>query len=1035
MASSGVGEQLGPYRLLGRLGRGGMGVVYAAEHVRLGRRAALKLLAPQLGADPAFRERFVRESQLLAAIEHPNIIPIYDAGEADGLLYIAVRYVEGTDLAKLIEQEGALPVDRALSIVEQAGSALDAAHARGLVHRDVKPANILLDQPTGRVFLTDFGVAKRQGDDRTATGLIMGTIHYAAPEQVQGQAVGPPADVYALGGVLFEALSGRKTFEKETDVAVIFAHALEAPPALSELRPDLPPAIDRVIETALAKDPADRYESCGALVADARAALGAEVEGEPDLGVRPSVELAAAPLASNLPSPPLPLIGRQREVDELERLLRGSDVRLLTLTGPGGTGKTRLAVEVATSVADAFPGGAVFVDLVPVSQPDLVMPALAETLGVEEGSDSARATSAMLEAVCARLQGSPRLLVLDNFEHLLPAARIVSDLLAAVPTLKVVVTSQASLKLGYEHEYVVPPLALPEPEEAAEVDAAARSPAVALFVDRARAVAPDFELTVDNVSAVTGICARLDGLPLAIELAVARLRVLSPEMILARLESALDLLTAGPRDLPARHRTLRAAIDWSYELLEPEGQTIFQRLAVFAGGFTLDAAEVVCTTGDGGADVLRTVESLLDQSLLRPADSGGRFRMLQSIQEYALFRLLERGDADELRRRHARHYLSLAVSAQPELVGPDQAAWVRRLDAEVGNLRAAFDWALESDELELGLRAAWALTRFWSVAGHMSEGRQWLNQALDRASGVDPAVRARALFAAGYGALGQGDFEDASTRFGESLALAREIGDDHAVAMSLAQLGWLVAARGEGTRAIAISEESLALARRLRDPRTASVALANLAETAVARGDYDRAAKLFGESLALRRDAGDSRNVANALLELGRIELARGEDQRAVSLLDEGLRLARELGDTWGVSVALASLGGVALARGDYDGAAEPLTQSLVLCSERRDKRLAAECLAGLALVALEHDDPVRAARLGGAADRMRKAVGAAPSSVERVLDDRHRWAGPAALGPAAFEAERQRGAALPFADAVAYGLEAARSARPASQI
>jgi non-specific serine/threonine protein kinase len=1029
-------ETLGPYRLLRELGHGGMGLLYEAEHIQLERKVALKLLAPKLAADPSFRERFVRESQLLAAMEHPNIIPIYDAGEVDGLLYIAMRLVEGSDLGHLIAREGPLPPELALSLLEQVASALDAAHARDLVHRDVKPANILVDEDRGRVFLTDFGVARwgRTEGGQTAIDAIVGTVDYAAPEQLQGGQVGPAADVYALGGVLFEALTGHRAYERDTDVAVIFAHALEPPPAASELRPELPPAIDNVLGTAMAKDPGERYPTCQALVGDARAALGAAAapRAAPIAVPLPPGSIArTVPFQARLPVPAAPLIGRGRELGELGGLLWDESIRLLTLTGPSGAGKTRLAIEAAGVASGRFPGGIAFVDLAPISAPDLFLPALSVTLGVAERIDGdGKARDDLLQALCTWLAAAPTLLLLDSFEHLVAAAPTVAELLAAVPSLRLLVTSHAPLHLRQEHEYQVPPLAFPDAVEASDLEAATASPAVALFLDRALAVAPDFSVDEDTVAVVSAICARLDGLPLAIELAASRVRLLSPQAILARLENALEFLTGGAQDLPARHQTLRAAIDWSYGLLEPAEQVLFERLGVFAGGFTLEAAESICGVADHPDEVLAGIESLHRKSLLQREDASAsepRLTLLHPIQEYALYRLLERGELGELRRRHANYYLRLAEEAEAELVGPEQATWVGHLELESGNLRAALAWALEGDQLEHGMRAAGALSRFWSIRGQVSEGRLWLDQALRRGSDVDPGVRAKALFAAGYAALGQGDFSEAVDRFADSLALARAANDEQGVASSLAQLGWLSSARGEFERSVALSEESLSLARRLGDARTASLALATLGEAAAAHGDYDRSAELLVECLELRRAAGDRRNVANALLNLGRIELVRGREEQAASLLDEGLELARELRDTWGIAVGLSSNAVAALLREDRGRARELLAESLTLCWERRDRRLAAECLAGLATVAAQAGNPARAARLSGAAGHVRETTGAVPSPLERLLEELRSAAPPEAPSAETLAAEEARGRAFSFEQAVADALGEAK--------
>jgi predicted ATPase/predicted Ser/Thr protein kinase len=1021
-----IGMQLAGYRIEGELGRGGMGLVYGAEHLRLGRRAALKVLSPELAADPGFRERFIRESQLIAAIEHPNIIPIYDAGEADGLLYIAMRYVDGDDLKTIIERERQLDSERTLAIVEQAAAALDAAHARDLVHRDVKPANILVDSATGRAFLSDFGVAK-QGGRRglTSEGLFLGTIDYAPPEQIKGSPMSSAADLYALGCVLYECLAGAPPFAKETDVAVVHAHLLDPPPKLSERRPDLPAALDDVIATALAKDEADRHRSCGELVAALRGALQSapaavfpERAPSARAAVPPPPAAEAAPKPSNLPQPATPLVGRRQELDETLELLARPDVRLLTLTGPGGTGKTRLAVELAASMQEEFPGGVVFVDLAQVNDPALVLARIAEELGVEEPVGAVPgANASLVDALRARLADDRLLLLLDNFEQVLAAAPLVAELLAGAPGLEVLVTSRAPLRVRGEQEYPVPPLQLPDPNRLPDLQSLSQSAAVALFLARAQAAKPGFSLDEENAAAIADICVRLDGLPLAIELAAARVKLLPPRALQSRLANRLQLLTGGARDLPSRHQTLRSTLDWSYELLDLPPRLFFARLAVFAGGCTIEAAEAVCDTSAGlePGVIADGLALLVDEGLLRPgegADAEPRFDMLQTIHEYALFRLIESGELEELRRRHAEWFLALAEQAEPELFGRAQAAWVTRLEEEAANLRAALGWSLESGRLELGLRIAGALLRFWSVRGQMSEGRTWLDQALAQDGSVRGAVRAKALYAAAYAALGQGDYSEAFRLFEESLALYRRLGDISGVARSLAQLGWLLIARGEFERAKAFSDESLTLARDANDKPTSSVALANLAETAFAHSDYVRAKGLFEESLALRRELGDRRNVANALIHLGRTELMRGEDERAVALLEEGLEVARELRDTWGISLALTTLAHAALRRDDWTQARALLAEALTAAQKRGDKRIAAECLQATAGVVTAEGDLLRAVRVWAAADALRASIGASSSPAEREIAER--WLEPArAMLGKTFDAEWERGRRL----------------------
>ena len=1025
-----VGSQIGSYRIQSELGRGAMGHVFLAEHVNLGRKAALKLLAPALASDEAFRERFVRESQLIAAIEHPNMIPIFDAGEVDGALFIAMRYVEGYNLRELVDREGRLAADHALEIIDQVAAALDAAHAREIVHRDVKPENILIDVPTDRAYLTDFSIAKGGRSSVTQPGVFLGTVAYAAPEQIQGQEAGPPTDVYALGCVLYEALTGERPFPKDTDIAVLFGHMLDPAPLVSAKRPDLPAELDDVVCRALAKAADERYPSCGELVAAARDALRSAASVAPLASV--PLEPSVAPVAdrrdrTNLPASEGPLIGRAHDLAVVLGALRDETVRLLTLTGPGGTGKTRLALEAGSCLARDFESGVCFVALAAINDPTLVLPSVVAALGVEErgsGDDAGRDSQAgLLEAARTELAGERLLVILDNFEHLLPAAPTVSELVAALPLLKVLVTSRSPLHVRGERGQAVAPLELPDPEAGADLDVLAESPAIALFVARAAEVSPGFSLDEDNARAVAEICRRLDGLPLAIELAAARIRLLTPKAVAARLENRLQLLTGGARDLPSRHQTLRGTIDWSYELLDEAARILLARCAVFADGFTFDAAEPVCATGELDSVLLvDAVAALVDESLLRRREAAGgdvRFAMLQTIREYALFRLIERRELDDLRARHAAWVLGLAESAEPELVGPDQAVWMRRLDDEAGNVRAALNWSLDRGDVATGLRIAGALFRLWSSRGQLSEARRWLDRALLVDGVVGAEVRAKGLFAAGYCALGQGDFAEAVSRFEKSLDVYRDLDDRAGVALCLAQLGWLLTARGEFGRGTALSEESLALARELGEPRTTSLALVNLGDAAFAHGDYSRASDVYAEALAARRALGDVRTVADALLKAGRAQALAGDRDRAVASLEEGLQLARALGDGWTTSVALASLAFVALLDDDAETAVPLLGEALDRAGRRGDKRLVAECAACLAAAAVLRGDDDRAARLWGAADAARADIGAAISPLERFLLETRLPALRASLGEERLEAARTEGAQLGIEDAV----------------
>jgi non-specific serine/threonine protein kinase len=908
-----------------------MGEVYRAQDTRLDRLVALKVLRPDIARNTQSRQRLEREARAVSRLNHPHICILHDVGrerlqpDAEELDFLVMELVEGETLSHVLAR-GVIPPTHVVRQGLDIASALEEAHGHGVVHGDLKPGNIMVTR--FGLKLLDFGLARQLAvaavpdlslvTTEPGSSLVAGTLPYMAPELLRGGSSDARSDLWALGVVLHEMATGVRPFNGHTAFD-LSAAILNEPPATPPVW--VPLGLQTIIRRCLGKDLHDRYQHA----AEVRAALEA-VQSDP------SIAPPAPAAAHNLPSQLTRFIGREHEIAQVKPLVAAE--RLVTLTGAGGAGKTRLALQVAQDVVGDFPHGVWLVELAALADPDLIPHTIASTLGLRPES-----AHGVTDSLIAFLRPRTTLLLLDNCEHVIAGCAVLVDhILRACPRAQILATSREALGIAGERAWRVPSLVLPAAKQEASADAALKSDAVRFFVDRAQAVASQFALTPANAATVVRICQRLDGIPLALELAAARMKLLSLEQISARLDDRFQLLTGGSRTAVPRQQTLRATIDWSYDLLSDDERRLLRRLAVFTGGCSLEAAEQVCGGDSSGGDTLELLSHLIDKSLVVVDDEDGdrRYRLLETVRQYARDRLFESGEAAPLRDRHLRFFERAALQAEGELLGPNHIASAKRLTAEHDNVRAALEWGLAAHaNAEIPLRMVCALWIFWNQRNHFAEARQWVERALAAASDAPRSLRVRALAAGADSSFLSGDYVAAIAFCEEALSLDDAgLGRDRwAVAFASFILSNAIWQQRGPTREDLV-ERSVSLARAAGAAHITGLVLIAPMYMARMAGDYERALEFIEESVALLRPTGKWM-LATGLANLGDILLCLGRYERADEASREGVRCAHETGDTRAMTWCLTCLARTAGFRNRPDraarlcGAAEGLSESV----------------------------------------------------------------------------------------------------------
>lgn len=913
----------GRYQILELIAEGYMGYVYRGFDHQNHQSVAIKALKNDLLLQqPTLLERFKREGKALRDLNHPNIVQLKDIVDQDQVHYLIMDYFENGSLYDLLQGQGRLPVERVYEIGLDLADALTRVHRLGIIHRDLKPQNVLIADD-GSPRLTDFGVAHYlQSTTLSPPGGFVGSLSYVPPEAFLGQDVDNRADIWSLGVMLFEMLAGKLPFNAETVAELVGAVLMKPLPSLEEFRPGLARDLYDLITLMLAKDRELRISSVR-LVGAALEAIASQKE----IALSSGKEITRiSDLVSKIPVPGTSFIGREREIEDIINLIKNPSCRLITLTGTGGVGKTRLSLQIAQKLSKSFNSQVFFVELAPVEDPNLVISRIARVLGVKEAP-----TGFTIESIADHLRSKTTLLVLDNFEQILDAAPLISRLIAEAPDLHVLITSREALHLYGEQEYPINPLTLPDLNRDDSLTALARNDAITLFLQRAQATNPAFEINEANAPILTEICIRLDGLPLAIELAAARIKFYSPQALLEMLNDALKFLISGPRDISSRHQTLREAIDWSYKLLDEEEKCLFARLAVFHGGHSLEAVKIVCDP-DHNLNIPILLESLFNKCLIKQSNDPNRetrFTLLETIKQYAREQLVKSGELERFQREHANYFVETAERAAPELSGPKQEEWSTRLRVEYDNLRSALSWTLGGADPVLGARLAGALSEFWYYEGPIFDGEKWIKEAIVWRDQLPPNVLAKILNGAGIIAFARGDPVEGKRWNGEALEIARGNLDKYNWAWALF---WLSAHAttnpAEYEEGVALCEKAIALYQEIDYKSGLAWTHNQIGELTRLLQDYTRARESYEQSLAICRETGNKRREAIALLNLSYVALYQNEIFQAEAYALEGLALLRELNLKYHSVIGMAMLAGPVAMQGNVLKAAKLLGAS-----------------------------------------------------------------------------------------------------------